>query len=79
MPVGVGFCYGVDDIVERVILIEGVEITGDLLPKRHQHYSPLSKFVCSSHLCRSTRKLWELTKEGVVNHKALALHKPVLA
>lgn len=23
--------------------------------------------------------LWELTKKGVVNHKALALHKPVLA
>lgn len=48
MPVGVRFCYGADNIVERVIPIEGVEITGDLLLlKWHRHYSPLSEFVCS--------------------------------
>jgi len=31
MLVGIRFCCGVDNIVERVIPIEGVEITGDLL------------------------------------------------
>ena len=33
MPLGVNFGNEVDDIIERVIILEQIGITGDLLPE----------------------------------------------
>ena len=47
MPLGVYFGNEVSDIAERMIIVEQIRITGDLLPERHQCYSLLSEFFFS--------------------------------
>ena len=44
MPLGIYFGNEVGGIVERVIILEKIGITGDLLPERHQRYSLLSEY-----------------------------------
>ena len=47
MPLGVYFGKVVVDSAERVIVVEQIRITGDLLPERYQRCSLLSEFFFS--------------------------------
>lgn len=74
----------VDHIIEPVITVEQVEITGDLLLELHRPHSLLSEFplmrargeLCSENATPAGARgnSWEPKKEWVVTYKVLGLH-----